>query len=103
MVDNLIVLDSKNCVKYHIIHKLMSVGHPQSNGEAEVTNRMILEGLKTRLDRPKVNGLVNSTVYFGLPNNSSDLDRRNFFQLDIPDRSYNLDGSWPTINSSRIV
>ena len=43
------------CMKYHIIHKLIFVGHPQSNGEVEVTNRTILQGLKTRLGQAKKN------------------------------------------------
>ena len=40
-------------MKYHIIHKPTSVGHPQSNGEAEVTNRTVLKDLKIRIDRAK--------------------------------------------------
>ena len=34
------------CAQYSILHKLTSVGHPQATGEAEVTNRTILHGLK---------------------------------------------------------
>ena len=41
------------CSEFHITHRLTSVGHPQSNGEAEVTNRTILHGLKTRLNGAK--------------------------------------------------
>ena len=41
------------CALFHIGHKLTSVAHPQSNGEAEVTNRTILHGLKTRLNDAK--------------------------------------------------
>ena len=41
------------CARYHIQHRLTSVAHPQSNGEAEVTNRTILHGLKTRLNAAK--------------------------------------------------
>ncbi|XP_073108680.1 uncharacterized protein [Elaeis guineensis] len=33
--------------------RLISVGHPQSNDEVEVTNRTILHGLKTRLNEAK--------------------------------------------------
>lgn len=37
----------------HIYHQFTSVGHPQTNGEAEVMNRMIIQGLKTMLDEAK--------------------------------------------------
>ena len=35
------------------MHRLTSVGHPQSNDEVEVTNRTILHGLKIRLNEAK--------------------------------------------------
>ncbi|XP_022869299.1 uncharacterized protein LOC111388744 [Olea europaea var. sylvestris] len=41
------------CASYHIDHKLTSVAHPQSNGQAEVINRVILLNLKTRLEKEK--------------------------------------------------
>ena len=41
------------CARFHIRHRLTSVGHPQSNGEVEVTNRTLLHGLKTRLNEAK--------------------------------------------------
>lgn len=41
------------CSSYHIDHRLTSVAHPQSNGQAEVTNRTILWDLKTRLEKEK--------------------------------------------------
>ena len=41
------------CTRFHITHRLTSVGHPQSNGEVEVTNWIILHGLKTRLNEAK--------------------------------------------------
>lgn len=34
----------------NIYHWFTSVGHPQTNGEAEVMNRTILEDLHTKLD-----------------------------------------------------
>ena len=40
-------------MKFHVIHKLTLVGHPQANGEVEVINRTILHGLKTRLNEAK--------------------------------------------------
>ena len=36
-----------------ISYYFTSVGHPRANGEAEVTNRTLLQELKTRLDRAK--------------------------------------------------
>ena len=41
------------CTELGIRHRFTSVGHPQSNGEAEVTNRTILQGLRARLDGSK--------------------------------------------------
>ena len=41
------------CARFQITHRLISVGHPQSNGEVEVTNWTILHGLKTRLNEAK--------------------------------------------------
>ncbi|XP_022851304.1 uncharacterized protein LOC111373062 [Olea europaea var. sylvestris] len=37
------------CVNLDIDHRLTSVSHPQSNGLAEVTNRIILQDLRTRI------------------------------------------------------
>ncbi|XP_022899188.1 uncharacterized protein LOC111412483 [Olea europaea var. sylvestris] len=41
------------CASYHIDHRLTSVAHLQSNGQAEVSNRVILWDLKTRLKKEK--------------------------------------------------
>ena len=41
------------CSELKINHRFTSVAHPQSNGEAEVTNRIILRGLKARLTQAK--------------------------------------------------
>ena len=43
----------KFCARFYIIHRLTSIGHPQSNDEVEVTNRTILHELKTRLHEAK--------------------------------------------------
>ena len=48
--------------KLHIEHRFTSIAHPQSNREAEATNRTILHGLKTHLTHAKsswVNDLYN--------------------------------------------
>ncbi|XP_022880951.1 uncharacterized protein LOC111398255 [Olea europaea var. sylvestris] len=53
------------CTSYHIDHRLTSVAHPQSNGQAEVTNRTILWDLKTMLEKEKglwANELPNPDV-----------------------------------------
>ncbi|KAI3445131.1 hypothetical protein Pfo_001796 [Paulownia fortunei] len=39
------------CAEMMIKQHFTSVAHPQSNGQVEVTNRIILQGIKTRLDR----------------------------------------------------
>ncbi|XP_043816287.1 uncharacterized protein K02A2.6-like [Manihot esculenta] len=39
----------------NIWHKFLSVAHPQTNGQTEVTNQAILQGLKKRLDKAKKN------------------------------------------------
>lgn len=41
------------CANLYIRHWFTFVGHPQSNGEAEVTNRIILQGLRMKLDESK--------------------------------------------------
>ena len=41
------------CSEFKINHRFTSMAHPQSNGEAEVTNRTILRGLKARLTQAK--------------------------------------------------
>ncbi len=41
------------CSELGIDHRFTSVAHPQTNGETEVTNRTILQGLKARLDQSK--------------------------------------------------
>ena len=47
--------------KLHIDHWFTSVGHSQSNSAAEVTNRTILQDLKTRLTKTK--GLWAEELY----------------------------------------
>ncbi|GJX95396.1 reverse transcriptase domain-containing protein [Tanacetum coccineum] len=41
------------CEELEIKQKFTSVAHPQANGQTEVTNRTILQGLKTRLGKAK--------------------------------------------------
>ncbi|XP_038977811.1 uncharacterized protein LOC120108299 [Phoenix dactylifera] len=41
------------CSELGIDHRFTSIIHPQTNGETDVTNRTILQGLKARLDRSK--------------------------------------------------
>ena len=57
IIDNDHQFDNQNfrefCAKFYIMHKLISVGHPQSNSEAKVMNRMILHGIKMWLNEEK--------------------------------------------------
>ena len=41
------------CEDLNISHNFTSVAHPQANGEAEVTNRTLLQGIKVRLEKAK--------------------------------------------------
>ena len=41
------------CSKYGISNHYSSPEHPQANGQAEVTNRTILQSIKTRLENAK--------------------------------------------------
>ena len=41
------------CEDLNISHHFTSVAHPQANGEGEVTNRTLLQGIKARLERAK--------------------------------------------------
>lgn len=41
------------CRNLGIAYRLTSIRHPQSNSKAEVTNQILLQGLKTRLDQEK--------------------------------------------------
>jgi hypothetical protein len=43
------------CAEYGIEQKLTSVYHPQANGQVEVTNRTIVNGIKTRMEGAKGN------------------------------------------------
>lgn len=41
------------CSNLHIEQRFISIRHPQSNEEVEVTNRIILQGLKSKLNKAK--------------------------------------------------
>jgi hypothetical protein len=43
------------CIDHHVQQKLTSVYHPQANGQVEVTNRTIINGIKARLMGAKGN------------------------------------------------
>jgi hypothetical protein len=43
----------------------ISVEHPQTNGQAEAANRVILRGLKRRLGEPRENWSKNFIMYYG--------------------------------------
>ena len=58
IIDNGKQFDNKKFSEFlaelHIEHWLISIAHPQSNGEAEAINRTILYGLKTYLTHAKL-------------------------------------------------
>ncbi|KAL0448110.1 UNVERIFIED_CONTAM: hypothetical protein Slati_1938900 [Sesamum latifolium] len=39
------------CSELHIKQRFTLVSHPQANGQVEVTNRILVQGIKKRLDR----------------------------------------------------
>ena len=41
------------CTEMKIQQKFTSVAHPQANGQVEVTNRTLVHGIKTRLDKAR--------------------------------------------------
>ncbi|KAL0458425.1 UNVERIFIED_CONTAM: hypothetical protein Slati_0469700 [Sesamum latifolium] len=41
------------CAGLHIKQRFTSVSHPQANGQVEVTNRILVQGIKKRLDRAR--------------------------------------------------
>ncbi|KAL0361094.1 UNVERIFIED_CONTAM: hypothetical protein Sradi_3793900 [Sesamum radiatum] len=44
------------CQGLHIKQRFTSVAHPQSNGQVEVTNRILVQGIKRRLERVEETG-----------------------------------------------
>ena len=54
------------CRELGITQLFSSVKHPQTNGLAEATNKVIFVGLKKRLEQPKVYGLMNCTLCYKL-------------------------------------
>ena len=59
ILDNRLQFDSKafqeHCSNLGIINRYSSPAYPQSNGQAEATNKTIVNGLKKRLERAKEN------------------------------------------------
>ena len=70
VTDNGLQFDSKAfqtfCSELGIRNKYSTPAYPQSNGQAEVVNKTILNGLKRRLDGAKGNGQKSYPVYYGL-------------------------------------
>jgi len=53
------------CAKYKITHRFSTPYYPQGNGQAESSNRTILDSLCKSLDKTKANGWRNSPEYSG--------------------------------------
>ncbi|XP_015958919.1 uncharacterized protein LOC107482839 [Arachis duranensis] len=58
-----------------IKQKFSSVEHPQTNGQVEAANKVILLGLKKQLDKKMVYGLTNSPQLSGLTERPSNCPR----------------------------
>jgi hypothetical protein len=43
----------EQCQRLHINHHIYSVSHPQKNSQAELTNRVLLSGLKKKIKEAK--------------------------------------------------
>ena len=67
--DNGLQFDSKMFRKYcgelGITNRYSTLTYPQGNGQAEAVNKVILNGLKKRLDDAKGNGWKNFHTYSG--------------------------------------
>lgn len=57
---------TKDSYQLGIDQRLASIMHPQINGLAKVSNWMILQGLKKRLNNAKGNWIKNNRAYCGL-------------------------------------
>nr|XP_043638051.1 uncharacterized protein LOC122609054 [Erigeron canadensis] len=53
------------CENLEIQQSFTSVAHPQANGQVEVTNRVIMNGIKARMGDAKTDGWTNCTNFFG--------------------------------------
>ena len=55
----------KYCDDNDIDLRFTSVAHPQANGQAEVANRIILDGLKKRVEHSRSNWVEELLLYYG--------------------------------------
>jgi len=46
--------------------RFTTVAHPQTNGQAEAANKVILHGLQKKLDNVKAGGQMSCMVFYGL-------------------------------------
>ncbi|KAL0285672.1 UNVERIFIED_CONTAM: hypothetical protein Sradi_7168100 [Sesamum radiatum] len=49
------------CEGLHIKQRFTSISHPQGNGQVEVTNRILVQGIKKRLDQAQGNWVEELT------------------------------------------
>jgi len=56
----------KQCQRLHIEHQLSSISHPQKNGQVELTNKVLLNGIKKKITEARLKWveLLNEILYY---------------------------------------
>ena len=98
--DNGLQFDSRDfrefCSDLGIKNKYSTPVYPQSNGQAEAVNKIIVNGLKKRLDGANGKwGRRFAQRFMGIPNNAQEIYRRNTVFLDVWGRSCDTGQSKP--------
>ena len=98
--DNGLQFDSRAfrefCSDLGIKNKYSTPVYPQSNGQAKAVNKIIVNGLKKRLDGAKGKwGRRFAQRFMGIPNNAQEIYKRNAVFLDVWGRSCDTGRSKP--------
>ena len=97
--NNGLQFDSKAFRQYYsdlgIKNRYSTPAYPQGNGQVEVVNKVIVNGLKKRLDdaKRKIGGGI-ATCSLDLSNNASTINRRDSFFYDLWSRGRHPSGNW---------